>query len=144
MSQSNVGYPSLYEGGDQRHYSKQEVREENRTHPNVNTEGYLHKEGIMNELQEADTNRIVEDRMKHEPGFVASITRATMHGNKPSRGAEIDAELAREDAERIEKKKGKTDSMPGKKMEHNTSKSEWKQQMDQEEEEEALSKHSNR
>jgi hypothetical protein len=40
MSQSNVGYPSLYEGGDQRHYSKEEVREENRTHPNVNTEGY--------------------------------------------------------------------------------------------------------
>jgi hypothetical protein len=68
-----------------------------------------------------------------------------MHGNKPSRGAEIDAELAREDAERVEKKNGKTDSMPGKKMERNTSKSEWKQQMDrEEEEEEALAKHSNR
>uniref|UniRef100_A0A0D2Y7L5 Uncharacterized protein n=1 Tax=Fusarium oxysporum (strain Fo5176) TaxID=660025 RepID=A0A0D2Y7L5_FUSOF len=122
MSQSNVGYPSSYEGGDQRHYSREEVREEGRTHPNVNPEGYLHKEGIMNELQEAD---------------------ATMHGNKPSRGAEIDAELAREDAEQLEKKKSKTDSMPGKKMEHNTSKSEWKQQMDQEEEE-ARAKHSSR
>ncbi|KAF5567862.1 hypothetical protein FNAPI_436 [Fusarium napiforme] len=138
MSQSNVGYPSLYEDGDQRDYSKEEVREANRTHPNVNIEGYLNKQGIMNELQEADTNRIVSDRMKHEPGFAA-----TMHGNKPSRGAEIDAELAREDAELLEKKKGKTDSMPGKKMGHNTRKSEWKQQMDQEEEE-AGSKHSNR
>ncbi|KAF4960114.1 hypothetical protein FGADI_1132 [Fusarium gaditjirri] len=138
MSQSNVGYPSLYEDGDQRHYSREEVREEGRTYPNVNTEGYLHKEGIMNELREADTSRIIADRMKHEPGFAA-----TMHGNKPSRGAEIDAELAREDAEQLEKKKGKTDSMPGKKMEHNTSKSEWKQQMDQEEKE-ARAKHSGR
>ncbi|EWY81373.1 hypothetical protein FOYG_15634 [Fusarium oxysporum NRRL 32931] len=75
MSQSNVGYPSSYEGGDQRHYSREEVREEGRTHPNVNPEGYLHKEGIMNELQEADTNRIIADRMKHEPGFAVSITR---------------------------------------------------------------------
>jgi hypothetical protein len=37
---------------------------------------------------------------------------AIMHGNKPSRGAEIDAELQAED-EAILKKKG--DSMPGKK-----------------------------
>ncbi|KAF5636044.1 hypothetical protein F52700_5358 [Fusarium sp. NRRL 52700] len=117
---------------------REEVREEGRTHPNANTEGYLHKEGIMNELQEVDTNRIVAERMKHEPGFAA-----TMHGNKPSRGTEIDAELAREDAEQIEMKNGKTDSMPGKKMEHNTIKSEWKQQMDREEEE-ACAKHSSR
>ena len=36
---SNVGYPSTYEDGDQRHYSKEAVREEGRTH-GVNTEGY--------------------------------------------------------------------------------------------------------
>lgn len=44
MSQSNVGYPSSYEGGDQRHYRREEVREEvreeGRTHPNVNPGGY--------------------------------------------------------------------------------------------------------
>ncbi|KAI1016510.1 hypothetical protein LB503_010290 [Fusarium chuoi] len=88
MSQSNVGYPSSYEGGDQRHYRREEVREEvreeGRTHPNVNPGGYRFS--------------------------------ATMHGNKPSRGAEIDADLAREDAEQLERKKDKTDSMPGKKM----------------------------
>jgi flagellar capping protein FliD len=55
-----------------------------------------------------------------------------MHGNKPSRGAEIDADLAREDAELIAKKKGKTDSMPGKKLEHHTQKSEWKQEIERE------------
>ncbi|KAL4731391.1 hypothetical protein ACLX1H_000357 [Fusarium chlamydosporum] len=66
-----------------------------------------------------------------------------MHGNKPSRGAQIDAELAQEDAEQMAKKREKTDSMPGKKLEHNTEKSEWKQQIDQEEQE-ARAQHSNR
>jgi hypothetical protein len=58
-----------------------------------------------------------------------------MHGNKPSRGAEIDAELAQEDAEQMAKKREKTDSMPGKKNEDHTEKSEWKQQIDREEKE---------
>lgn len=66
-----------------------------------------------------------------------------MHGNQPSKGAQIDAELAQEDAELMAKKREKTDSMPGKKMEHNTEKSEWKQQLDQEEYE-ARAAHSNR
>ncbi|KAJ4127926.1 hypothetical protein NW768_008209 [Fusarium equiseti] len=134
---SNVGYPSSYEGGDQRHYSREAVREEGRTH-GVNTEGYLNKDSIMNELQASDTQRDIDDKMKHQPGFAA-----TMHGNQPSKGAQIDAELAQEDAEMMAKKREKTDSMPGKKMEHNTEKSEWKQQMDQEEYE-ARAAHSNR
>ncbi|KAF9771058.1 hypothetical protein IL306_011313 [Fusarium sp. DS 682] len=138
MSQSNVGYPNIYEDGDQRHYSKKELHEEGRMHPDVNVEGYLHKEGIMNELREARIQRTVEDRIKHEPGFAA-----TFHGNKPSRGAEVDAELAREEAEMIEKKKRKTDSLPGKKLEHHTDKSEWMEQMDMEEQE-ARAKHSKR
>ncbi|KAL3587668.1 hypothetical protein FPOAC2_13566 [Fusarium poae] len=117
---SNVGYPSAYEDGDQHHYSKKAVRQEGRDH-GVNTEGYLNKDSIMNELQAKDTKREMDDRMKHEPGFAA-----VMHGNKPSRGAEIDAELAREDAEQMAKKREKTDSMPGKKNEHHTDKSEWK------------------
>ncbi|WZH50314.1 uncharacterized protein QYS62_011558 [Fusarium acuminatum] len=134
---SNIGYSSSYEGGDQRHYSREAIHEEGRLH-GVNTEGYLNKEKIMNELQEGDTKTRIEDRMKHEPGFAA-----TMHGNKPSRGAEVDAEIAREEAEQLAKKKSKTDSMPGKKLERNTEKSEWKQQMDQEEQE-ARAKHSKR
>jgi hypothetical protein len=90
----------------------------------------------------------MDDRMKHEPGFAVSFiyfngmcisdfiaAQATMHGNKPSRGAEIDAELAQEDAEQMAKKREKTDSMPGKKNEDHTEKSEWKQQIDREEKE---------
>ncbi|GKU08510.1 hypothetical protein FLAG1_11266 [Fusarium langsethiae] len=102
---SNVGYSS----GDQHRYSKEAVRQEGRDH-GVNTEGYLIK-----------TKREMDDRMKHEPGFAA-----VMHGNKPSRGAKIDAELAREDAEQMAKKREKMDSMPGKKNEHHTDKNEWK------------------
>lgn len=38
-----------------------------------------------------------------------------MHGNEPSKGAKIDAELQAEDEAAIAKKVGKTDSLPGKK-----------------------------
>jgi len=36
---SNVGYSSSYEGGDQRHYSREAIHAEGRLH-GVNTEGY--------------------------------------------------------------------------------------------------------
>lgn len=37
------------------------------------------------------------------------------HGNEPSRGAKIDAELKADDEAVLAKKAGKTDSLPGKK-----------------------------
>lgn len=37
-----------------------------------------------------------------------------MHGNKPSRGAKVDAQLQQEDAEMIAKKNTKTHSSTGK------------------------------
>lgn len=44
------------------------------------------------------------------------LWQAKHHGNEPSKGAKIDAELQAEEEEAINKKKaGKTDSMPGKK-----------------------------
>lgn len=45
---------------------------------------------------------------------------ATMHGHKPSKGAQIDAEIAKEEAEMLAKKKEKTDSMTGKKLEESS------------------------
>lgn len=42
---------------------------------------------------------------------------ATAHGNEPSRGAKIDAEIQAEEAEMLKKKNAQgTDSMPGKKF----------------------------
>ena len=39
-----------------------------------------------------------------------------MHGNKPSRGAKVDAQLQQEDAEMIAKKNAKEHSSSGNKM----------------------------
>lgn len=39
-----------------------------------------------------------------------------MHGNEPSRGAKVDAEIQREEEELLRKKKEKTDGMSGKKF----------------------------
>lgn len=57
---------------------------------------------------------------KHTLGIprhtLTKIHQAKAHGNEPSKGAKIDAELQAEEEETINKKKaGKTDSMPGKK-----------------------------
>lgn len=40
-----------------------------------------------------------------------------MHGNQPSKGAKQDAEIQAEEAEMLRRKKEKTDSMAGKKLE---------------------------
>ncbi|KAM0351140.1 hypothetical protein ACHAPU_002924 [Fusarium lateritium] len=111
---SNVGNPSIYEDGDQHHYSKEAVNEEHRSHPDVNIDGYINKDSAMSKLQARDTQAQVDDKMKHEPGYAA-----TMHGNQPSRGAQVDMEIARDEAEQLAKKKDKTDSLPGKKLDHN-------------------------
>jgi hypothetical protein len=46
-----------------------------------------------------------------------------MHGNEPGPGAKKDAEIMAEEAEIIRKKQEKTDSLPGKKLNHNHHKS---------------------
>ncbi|KAI9163529.1 hypothetical protein HJFPF1_05146 [Paramyrothecium foliicola] len=123
---SNVGDRRAYEAEDQQNYNTADVNEAGRVH-GVNITGYQDKNGIMDKLQSQDNNAQVKDRLKHEPGYAA-----TMHGNKPSRGAEIDAELARDDEEMLAKKANKTDSMPGKKLETGTAKSDYKQEIDAE------------
>ncbi|KAF4978627.1 hypothetical protein FZEAL_5030 [Fusarium zealandicum] len=134
-SRSNVGDSRTYEGGDQHTYSRSEVSEFGRTH-RVNMAGYPDqgtddKEKIMNKLRGEDvriqyrlqtkspqilTDHVLQiqdqinNRMKHEPGYIA-----TMHGHAPSKGAMIDAEIAKEEAEMLHKLKAHTESMPGKK-----------------------------
>ena len=114
---SNVGGRRTYEGQDQQHYTSADISEAGRTH-GVNTSGYQDSTSIMDKLQAQDTREQISDRMKHEPGFAAK-----MHGNKPSRGAEIDAELAADDAAALARKAGRTDGLPGKKLGHGAAKS---------------------
>ncbi|KAI8652650.1 hypothetical protein NCS57_01329600 [Fusarium keratoplasticum] len=103
---SNVGYPQSYDSGDQQHYSAAAVHKEGNLHQ-INTDGYLDKNKIMNELAEKDIQEHVKERMKNEPGFAAM-----RNGNKPSRGAMVDAEIAKEEAEMLAaKRKSKKGSM---------------------------------
>ncbi|KKZ68506.1 hypothetical protein EMCG_05865 [[Emmonsia] crescens] len=111
---SKVGNRGLYEAGDQRH-SPQSVAIEarrNRDHPPVsNRRGSHHaKEQLLAKNGSMPTD---EELAKHDPTapvslfrlrVSVSLSRAKMHGHKPSRGAVIDAELRAEDEERLRQK----------------------------------------
>ncbi|KAI1304537.1 hypothetical protein F5Y03DRAFT_172909 [Xylaria venustula] len=114
MSGPNTGTASIYEDGDERNYSREAIRDEQRHHLR-NVEGYMRKNQNqgMNEMISEDTQARVDERFKHDP-----LYRATMHGNQPSKGARQDADIQAEEAEMIRKKQEKTDSMPGKKLDH--------------------------
>ncbi|KAI1823632.1 hypothetical protein F4861DRAFT_539842 [Xylaria intraflava] len=138
-----TGTPSLYENGDERNYSRDAIRKEQRHHLR-NVEGYMrskysHKatsskeekdhdpksqlnsqaenqHKAMEEMIDEHTQIQIEERYKNDP-----LYRATINGNKPSRGAVLDAEIQAEEAKMLEKKAGKTDSMVGKKLERKSS-----------------------
>ncbi|KAM5372971.1 hypothetical protein ACJZ2D_007182 [Fusarium nematophilum] len=106
---SSVGYRSTYETGDQQRYSTSEVAEIGHMH-GINTAGYMDKNKIVNQLYDEDIQSRINDRIKNDPGFSA-----TLHGNKPSKGAKIDASIAAEEAELLQKMKKRRESMSGRK-----------------------------
>ncbi|RYC62542.1 hypothetical protein CHU98_g3656 [Xylaria longipes] len=130
----STGTPSTYNDGDEHNYSREAIHIEQRHHFH-NVEGYRHSKSYanmscseapsINQLRAEDQNKAmdamlsediqtrIEERYKTDP-----LYRATMHGNRPSRGAQQDAEIQAEEAEMIRKKQEKTDSMAGKKFEH--------------------------
>ncbi|KAL2177526.1 uncharacterized protein P884DRAFT_292222 [Thermothelomyces heterothallicus CBS 202.75] len=106
---SNIGFPSLYESGDQRTHAHGEASEfRRRTGENV--EGFLPKgqAGELNRLHTEEIQRKQAENLKKDPTLAA-----TMHGNAPSKGAIIDKELQQEDEAVLSKKK---DAMTGKKF----------------------------
>ncbi|KAI8635239.1 hypothetical protein F5Y19DRAFT_469107 [Xylariaceae sp. FL1651] len=113
-----TGTPSLYGDGDQKNYPRKALREEQRHHTKK-VEGYNQKEwtSAMNNMRSEHIEDAIRDRSKTDPLF-----RATMNGHKPSRGAQQDAEILAEEQEILKKKKEKTDSLPGKKLEHKSEK----------------------
>ncbi|KAK7187706.1 hypothetical protein DPSP01_004544 [Paraphaeosphaeria sporulosa] len=112
--QSNVGNSGVYEAGDQRNYKDSEIKqaqEEKRFH-----EGKEHshlaqdskdERSIANKLErekrrenEPDNNLTEEDRASQlDPTLPAKL-----HGNEPSKGAKIDAELQAEEEEELRRK----------------------------------------
>ncbi|EAS28545.3 uncharacterized protein CIMG_09749 [Coccidioides immitis RS] len=103
MRKSHVGNPSLYEDGDQRNSPQSELRaaQRNRDHPPASSgRGSAHSK--EQQARKGNKSPTDEDLAKKDP-----LAPATFHGNKPSRGAQIDAELRREDEERLRQKEGK-------------------------------------
>lgn len=117
---SNVGQASVYEAGDQRNSKDSEVN---------NTERF--EEGkpnshLANDSKDQRTiaNKLAREEKRDDDGKDISeearlgqkdpTAPAKMHGNEPSRGAKVDAQLQAEEEEYLQRK-GKGDSMPGKK-----------------------------
>ncbi|KAK3319596.1 hypothetical protein B0T19DRAFT_445399 [Cercophora scortea] len=90
---SKVGFANTYEAADdsQRKISKSEVEEQSR-HSNVNLKGYL---PIRVKIREKRA-----EAMKKDPTLPA-----TLHGNKPSKGAMMDKELQAEEEAMLRKKR---------------------------------------
>ncbi|EEA28816.1 hypothetical protein TMatcc_002833 [Talaromyces marneffei ATCC 18224] len=111
---SNVGSRQLYEAGDQRNDSQSEIRERQR-----------YKEGkpgshLTNDSKDdrSIVNRLAREEQrstKNEKPYdsEAELSKkdptapAKLHGNMPSKGAQIDTELQAEDEQRLREKSGK-------------------------------------
>ncbi|PGH16510.1 hypothetical protein AJ80_05195 [Polytolypa hystricis UAMH7299] len=97
---SNVGTRSLHEDGDQRNSPREELRAErrNREHPPASSgRGSVH---LREQQDRIHPRRLSDDDLSK----IDPTAPAKMHGNKPSRGAVVDADLKREDEERLRQK----------------------------------------
>ncbi|KAL8700052.1 MAG: hypothetical protein Q9201_005656 [Fulgogasparrea decipioides] len=88
---SNVGGRGVYEAGDQRNVKESEANEAER-----------YKEGQPN-------SHLANDSSTQRPLIIQvcygqKLTKARNHGNEPSKGAKIDAELQQEEEETLRKK----------------------------------------
>ncbi|CCC13507.1 hypothetical protein SMAC4_07131 [Sordaria macrospora] len=97
---SNVGFPSIYEDGNQRHISQSQV-DDLAQHSGKNVKGYRPQDqnAAVNEHYMEESAKEREEAVKRDPTLAAE-----WHGNKPHRGARIDKELAEEDAAELKKK----------------------------------------
>ncbi|CAI7670736.1 hypothetical protein PCG10_000097 [Penicillium crustosum] len=110
---SSVGNPSIYEAGDQRNVPVSELQERARyaegvphSHKNLDS-----KDGrsIANKLASQE-NKSDPSKHRNEYDAEAELSKqdptkpARSHGNAPSKGAKIDAELKAEDEQRLKDK----------------------------------------
>ncbi|CAG9951084.1 unnamed protein product [Clonostachys rosea f. rosea IK726] len=107
---SSVGQASVYEAGDQRNYKQSEI---NKSEPynegKTNSHDTLDSKderSIANRLAAAERQGEQEEDLETKLLKKDPTLPATLHGNEPSKGAKIDAELQAEEQELL-KKKGK-------------------------------------
>ncbi|TEA20230.1 hypothetical protein C8034_v003886 [Colletotrichum sidae] len=110
---SNVGSSGVYEAGDQRNVKDSELQNADRFHEGQSNSHQANdskdERTIANRLaaeekkekQDDDDDDAETRQLKKDPTLPAK-----MHGNEPSSGAKIDAQLQAEDEERL-KQKGK-------------------------------------
>ncbi|EGS18376.1 uncharacterized protein CTHT_0064010 [Thermochaetoides thermophila DSM 1495] len=103
---SNVGFPSLYESSNQKNTRQEEVEELTRR-SGENVKAFLNKSQMdeVNRLREKEIEKKRQERLQKDPTFAA-----TLHGNKPHKGAIIDKELQEED-EAILRRKAESQAM---------------------------------
>ncbi|OAQ67078.1 hypothetical protein VFPPC_14429 [Pochonia chlamydosporia 170] len=108
---SNVGTSAVYEAGDQRNVKASERNTAERFE-----EGKPGSHSLIDSKDERSiANRLAAEERKQgsTDDFETKLSKkdptlpAKMHGNEPSKGAKIDAELAAEDEQRLREKKGK-------------------------------------
>ncbi|KAI1843697.1 hypothetical protein JX265_008476 [Neoarthrinium moseri] len=107
--QSSVGNSGVYEAGDQRNPKQSELHdatrfEEGKEHSHQANDS-KDQRSIANRLAAEERKSDEEDpqtkALKEDPTLAAK-----MHGNEPSKGAKIDAEIQQEEEEYL-KRKGK-------------------------------------
>ncbi|KAH8169900.1 hypothetical protein LIA77_10444 [Sarocladium implicatum] len=109
---SSVGQASVYEAGDQRNYKNSEL--DNKDHYHEGKEN-SHKSLDSKDERSIANKLAAEEKYKEEGSDISKEAQlaqqdptapAKMHGNEPSKGAKIDAELQAEEEEEL-KRKGK-------------------------------------
>ncbi|KAI0130165.1 hypothetical protein BJ170DRAFT_618941 [Xylariales sp. AK1849] len=107
--QSSVGTAGVYEAGDQRNPKQSEINnatrfEEGKEHshkPNDSKDERSIANRLANEERKKDDVDPQAEAIKKDPTLAAKL-----HGNEPSKGAKIDAEILAEEEEYL-KRKGK-------------------------------------
>ena len=107
---SKVGTSGVYEAGDQRNVKQSEMEQ-----PERYEEGQKHSHSNLDSKDERSiANRLAAEEKKSEPADDPETAMAKkdptlpakMHGNEPSKGAKVDADLQQEEEEYL-KRKGK-------------------------------------
>ncbi|KAE8145529.1 hypothetical protein BDV25DRAFT_144576 [Aspergillus avenaceus] len=114
QGQSSVGSRSVYEAGDQRNQPQSEINVQERynegerhSHQNLDSKD---NRSIANKLAAREKQPDPSHHHNHDVDPEAEISKqnptkpAKMHGNEPSKGAKIDAELKAEDEQRLREK----------------------------------------
>ncbi|GLB00770.1 hypothetical protein AtubIFM57143_009823 [Aspergillus tubingensis] len=112
--QSSVGSRTLYEAGDQRNVPQSEINEQNRyaegqknSHKTLDSKDQRsigNKLAAQERKPESDHHHNFDKDPEAELSKQDPTKPAKVHGNQPSKGAQIDAELQAEDEQRLREK----------------------------------------